>query len=672
MICANDRCAIEFEPLVRNQKFHAVACRKRQFDRVQRPTHRGKKITLPYMDRAFNAFDGEGESPDGEGSDRLTLLADSDGRELFHDDRRRLTSVECLDWLLDAPRGRANVWYSFGYDVVNILRDLPRKHVQQLMTNNRVWWRRYRIEYIPSKLFSVSKRDCNCRRGSRRNERCEHYRSYTAHDVYGFFQKSFLGTMEERNGFYRSKAPHVIDIIERGKAARGMFDRWAMQDVVKYNRAELEVLLEIMENFRDALRVAGYTVKAWNGAGALASDWMRREHVTTFYNLLPDAMHDARDRAFFGGRIDSAVIGEGVMSEGDVQSAYPAGICTLPNMKRLRWKLTKGYPKRDDLGLFHCRWNVPADTWWGPFPFREPDDTIKFPLEGEGWYYASEAKAAIARFGDAIEVIEAWEASGKREYPFAVPVQRDYELRATYKHMDPPHPANVPLKLGLNSIYGKFAQRVGVKMLPDGTIKTPRLHNLFYAGMITAWARSRLSEAIFAHGDRNVLMIATDGVFVRGKWKLIERDALGSFEIDAKTYRAVIAGPGMYQTEQKDGKLHKNKRRGFGGGSIDYRDVIRRWRRHEKVEHPVRRMVTLGQAAVSQDAYDRMGCFFDSKREMKPLSGNPFASKRFRNPYSPTYVGKFETLAPGVRISQECSAPYKLLRKRDLRTDDNG
>jgi hypothetical protein len=248
---------------------------------------------------------------------------------------------------------------------------------------------------------------------------------------------------------------------------------------------------------------------------------------------------------------------------------------------------------------------------------------------------------------------------------------RDYTRRAEFKHVVPPNPAHIPLKLGLNSLYGKFAQRAGIKVRDDGTIQLPRYHNLFYAGMITAGARARISEAVAEIGEHNVLMVATDGLFFQGKIPktLREPDALGSWEIDNKTYSITIAGAGMYETRSRDGTVNKNKRRGFGGNRIVYQDVIRKWRAGEAVTISTHRMVTLGLAAVSENFYKLRATFITQEREMKMVGQEAFAAKRYR-PMIPVRRGKLELLESGYRKTDAPSAPYQILRPRDLRRDD--
>jgi hypothetical protein len=670
-VCANERCAKHFELKRRDSRFCSTVCKKRQYDRAKRPQHRGSK-GLPVFDQPFNAFDGEGEAPDGPGSDRMTLLADSTGRELVHPDRRRLTSEECLRFLVDSPKKMANVWYSFGYDVANIVYDLPQEKLKYLREHNRVYYKNFRISWIPNKQFGVTYRAAGCRckvkigPNERRSMKCEHVKSFISYDVFGYFQSSFLATMKD---WYKTNDPKIIGIIERGKEARGSFDSWSMSDMIEYNRAELVVLNEIMDNFREALRGANYRVNAWSGAGTLAAYWLKREKANQYFGEIPEEMKVARDCAFFGGRIDAGVIGTTQASEGDLQSAYPAQVATLPDLSKLKFVKVKGMLDGRSIGLVHVAWDLPDDVRWGPFPYREADGSTKYPLDGEGWYHAVEVRAALRRF-PSIRVIESWESRGKLVYPFADAVRRDYTLRASFKHADPPNPAHVPLKLGLNSLYGKFAQRAGIKELPDGTLRMPTMHNLFYAGMITAGARARVNDAILAHGDENVLKIATDALFVKGEWKVVEPNDMGSWEIESKTASVTIAGAGMYETRKPNGDVNKNKRRGFGGARIDYKDVIRKWRRGERFIVPTRRMVTIGLAANgTAETYAKRATFIDVDREMRPLGMHPFASKRYK-PLFPIREGDLELLLPGIRIAKGCSAPYEVFRPRDLKNDD--
>ena len=93
-----------------------------------------------------------------------------------------------------------------------------------------------------------------------------------------------------------------------------------------------------------------------------------------------------------------------------------------------------------------------------------------------------------------------------------------------------------PLKLGLNSLYGKLAQRCG---------RGP-YHDAVAAGLITAITRASLIEAV-GHDPEAVIMLATDGVYSTRPLPLSisTTKELGLWEHKVKP-DLFIAQPGIY------------------------------------------------------------------------------------------------------------------------------
>jgi hypothetical protein len=97
--------------------------------------------------------------------------------------------------------------------------------------------------------------------------------------------------------------------------------------------------------------------------------------------------------------------------------------------------------------------------------------------------------------------------------------------------------AGLALKFGINALYGKFAQRIGAHPY----------QNPIWAGLITAITRAKLNDAIVSAGQQNVIMIATDAVFVIGGKPPIDIDAKRLGAWSAKTYpKLFIVRPGLY------------------------------------------------------------------------------------------------------------------------------
>ncbi len=106
-----------------------------------------------------------------------------------------------------------------------------------------------------------------------------------------------------------------------------------------------------------------------------------------------------------------------------------------------------------------------------------------------------------------------------------------------------------PIKLGINSLYGKLAQRKG-----NGTF-----NNMVWAGLITSRTRASLNDAITL-SPGSIIMVATDAVYSFDKLALPLGDDLGQWD-HAKLDGLFIVQPGLYWCPAR----RKRKSRGLSG-----------------------------------------------------------------------------------------------------------
>ena len=127
-----------------------------------------------------------------------------------------------------------------------------------------------------------------------------------------------------------------------------------------------------------------------------------------------------------------------------------------------------------------------------------------------------------------------------------------------------------PLKLGLNSLYGKMAQRCG---------RGP-YHDVVSAGLITAITRARLIEAI-GQDPHSVVMVATDAVFSTRPLSLDIGERLGQWE--EKVWPDLfIAQPGVYWSPsdlEKSVKSRGAPRSVIGPAAPRFHEVFAEWLR---------------------------------------------------------------------------------------------
>jgi hypothetical protein len=112
-----------------------------------------------------------------------------------------------------------------------------------------------------------------------------------------------------------------------------------------------------------------------------------------------------------------------------------------------------------------------------------------------------------------------------------------------------------PLKLCLNSLYGKMAQRSG---------RGP-YHDAVAAGLVTAMARARLVEAV-GHNPEAVVMIATDAVYSTEPLPLDIGDGLGQWE-DGRLFAFASCGHGAAHAVVGNGPKPASRAAKKGAGS---------------------------------------------------------------------------------------------------------
>jgi hypothetical protein len=388
--------------------------------------------------------------------------------------------------------------------------------------SNGVW--RFGVEYLPKNYLRV------CRMGT--DWKPIKDSSRTIYETFGFFQMSFL------------KALQAFDIgkrhweqIEANKADRDNFTRMT-QEIRRYNEIECELLAELMEAFRDMCFATDLRPKTWNGSGKLAAAEHARNGTMTGIQVkmrTPSGVLQFASDAYYGGRFEVPYVGDipGPIYEYDRRSAYPAAMRELPCLKHGRWRYFIGSPGKFIRGLHVARvaFKHPANARLCGLPIRQADGRLFWPREGQGTYWSVELKAA-RKLGARIAYVDGWRYEHRCEcQPFDWVEHRFEQRRAIAAENKA---KGVPIKLALNSLYGKLAQRIG----------NPRYGNFVWAGLITAITRAALIEVACQAPDA-ITMFATDAVFSRVPLTLPVGEHLGEWEAHEHP-RMFIVQPGLY------------------------------------------------------------------------------------------------------------------------------
>lgn len=493
--------------------------RRAQNKNVRTSTSLKRKLGVPEPERRdkrrektqFVAFDGEGFD------NKYVLLANSLGERIVNTDG--LSSIECLQFLAaDYEIATKRVFFSFGYDVNMILHDVPDDLLEVLFKGRMIEWEGYKIHYIPGKIFSIN--------------------GYKYFDVFSFFATSFINVVKLMLGEDR-----VSTGLLAGKEARGTFETWPIEKIIEYNDEELALLVEIMDKLRRAFHDVDIYITDWYGPGAVAKYWLKK------YDVLPEKIHDfsllsALNGAYYGGRFEQISLGTfRNVFEYDIHSAYPAVMAEMPNFSN--WRAVTKFEPMHPYSIWYVEFDLRDDarnTEFGyfPLPMRSLDGRICFPLVGKGWYWYPEIQLILRYFPNAkITFHRGYVASGK-DRPFAW-VRALYNYRRQLKASG--NLSQYAIKVGLNSLYGKCAQRVG----------NNEYFSLAWAGYITASTRAKLAAAGYENGSESIIGFATDALFSTKPLNLPVSEELGDWE-ESRFDKGIFFQSGVYRLQNDNGQ----------------------------------------------------------------------------------------------------------------------
>lgn len=461
-------------------------------------------------------------------------------------------------------------------------------------------------------------------------------------DTFSLSGRSFIKTCQ---GVYKGmpdaeKAEYgpLLDVIIKGKGARGQWDGWTQEEIEAYNRAELMWIRYWLGGIRDACLACGLTPHSLSSPAALSRSALTKyglsRHIQPKDYTTKDWQESGIFRdicsAMYGGRIEAAI--QGILKaliEYDITSAYPAAMRNLPCLAHGEWvALTPdeiwAATNRGEFTEFTCyrlgMWRLPTQTPWGPLPVRRRERSIHFPWEGVGgWYWEPEVRATYAA-GCRPDVRAGWKwvSSCEHERPFAAMLDDLVAMRLRFD-AEGNTAAALVIKLAVNSFYGIMAQVAGSARLRDeeGNIesyKVPPTQNMFGAGWITSYTRAQIF-ALVMRDPWNVVGIATDAIHCRADHPLTSDETptqktLGTWERSEHGCVALVKPGVRFYAEPGD----PSKYRGFQY-PIPFADLETVWERGDATyTFTERKYVDVRMAAVNPELAPLWGTFQDVKK----------------------------------------------------------
>ena len=577
-------------------------CGKDQRPRGKRPTD--KRTTAKYRNGlpALECPDTIGV--DGEGHDGRYFLigaANDAGQQWSAWNAEGLSSVECFDFLVSLPAEPVKWGFAFGYDVNMMLQDLPLAALQRLRNTTRVRWRDYRLEWIPGKLFRVSKQRCIVVRNAGEQpllrQTDESVGFCAVWDMYPWQQTSFVKWLQKNH----ICSDEEIEAISAMKGQRPDFSAAMRAEITRYCIDECRYLARGAHSLHEMLIAQGVRLHRYYSPASVSKALMNAEGVA---NQLPpktgvrvaaalqdidlDAVFDA---AYFGGRAETSIAGpvEGPLYQYDIRSAYPYAATRLPCWRHGEWRSNAGNPI-EPWSMVLVQWKPLSSKEkmpWGPLPIRPKIGSLRWPTHGEGWYWGAEVLAVQHLAAIKVRRHIVWRQRCDHE-PFAY-LASLYQQRAALKAAgDAREYVN---KLALNATYGALAQHPP-KNAPEK--REPRWRNLAWAGLITATTRGMVGALL----DSDSLMVATDCVIARKPLAVPCSNALGDWEA-SEWGGGFLIGPGVYFLRNAEGEWQVFKSRGYSHGSIGIEEVLQEWKaKGRNGEIRIQRTVFVGLGAA--------------------------------------------------------------------------
>lgn len=454
----------------------------------------------------------------------IFLISDSDGNKLeypnitFENVARFLLRYEGL-WVF---------FYNLAYDAECILKLLPEEILKQYRFKKEL-----KFEYNGYEVHYIDRKRLTIRRGNH---------SVACYDIMQYYDNMKL---EDAYSKYIGKSlshEYLAMKEERKKFTLRYFLRHKKQ-VRNYCEDDCIVTKELADNWIDTFyKVFKFYPNNWISSGYLAEKVLICNGISVpYFNDIPYEVQELAWQGFYGGRfelIQRGYIGECYLY--DINSAYPCALTVLPDLNNGRWiSSTKINPKAG-LGFFRITAIIDDSVKVAPFPFRTKDYRIIYPVgEFETYVTLEELKAVQGDPRIKYKIVESWQFIPHKdcEYPFKKFIEHWYEKRLRLKKDD--NALERAIKLILNSIYGKMAQRVNNKM--------GNLFNPVIASYITGFTRAQLYRFMREHNlERDVIAFATDSIATRRKIPTLNSKRLGEMKLDKSATDVIFLSNGFY------------------------------------------------------------------------------------------------------------------------------
>lgn len=487
--------------------------------RTKRPQNRDPARSNP---RSIHALDTETYQGN------VFLIADSDDR--FLDE---ITPESILKFLFHKKYQNAwNFFYNLGYDAEVILKLLGSELFRYRKTRKLSFkFQDYKMEYYPNKCLKINKG----------------HHSVLFYDIAQFYDRKSLSVAYQTN--IGKLAESYLEMKEKRSEFSTWFYNHNKKKVKSYCIDDCVLTKQLAEKwiklFHDAFSF--YPAK-WPSSGYLAEKVLINNGIEfPKFSSIPFEVQDLAYRSYFGGRfemIKRGFIGKAFLY--DINSAYPFAITQIPDLSNGKWIQRKSIHDKAKLGFFEIEADIPDVTYIPPFPFRANGQLV-FP-SGRFVTYVTLAELQNCE-KSWYKIRNSWQfVPNSESYPYRKFIENLYQKRLELKQNG--SPMQLPIKIILNSIYGKTGQKIN-RIIGN-------LFNPVIFSFITGFARAQLYRFVVDNSlEKDVVAFATDSICVTKKLD-IDSQKLGEFSFEKSASDVFYLQNGFYRF---DGKW---KQRGLG------------------------------------------------------------------------------------------------------------
>ena len=508
------------------------------------------------------------------------LIADSDGRFLDI-----ITPESCLKFLFSKKfQGSWNFFYNITYDAEVILKLLGEELNSYKRTGSlRFHHGEFTLDYIPSKKLAI-------RKG---------HHSSIFFDIAQFYHASLV------NAYQQNIEDLPNDYLLMKKERTQFSPRY-------YNRNKTKVRNYCIADCKYTKVLAQHWIKLFNNAfsfyparwissGYLAEKVLINNHIEVpKFDCIPYKVQDLAYRSYFGGRFE--ILKRGYIGTAylyDINSAYPYALTKIPDITKGQWMSSNKIQSDTMLGFFKIQADISDCKYIPPFPFRA-NNIIIFP-SGKFQTYCTLAELQTCKNIN-YKILKSFQFIPDKEiFPFKDFIEKMYKKRLELKQNK--NPLQLPIKIILNSIYGKTGERVRFKI--------GNLFNPVIFATITGITRAQLYEFVCKNSlEKEIVSFATDSICLTKKLD-IDSTTLGEFSFDNEADDVFVLQNGI---NRFNGKWKQRGLGKLGSKEIEHLDT---YQKNGKLicKFKVKRSGRL-RSSILQDSISEIGKIKEYEREV--------------------------------------------------------